>query len=70
MLQTGNDINSESVGRLLHMSINDIMKEFGSTLADVNTEMFNMDIAHTSRSTTNLISKLLDSGNLIENCKP
>lgn len=69
MLQTGNDINSESVGRLLHMSINDIMKEFGSTLAEVNPEVFNMDVAHTSRSTSNLISKLLDSGKLIEDCK-
>ena len=73
MLQTGDDISSESAGRLLHMSINDIMGEFGSTLSEKDPEAFNMDLAYQSRVVSNLISKLMSSNNpdtnLIENCE-
>lgn len=73
MLQTGDDISGESAGRLLHMSINDIMGEFGSTLSEKDPEAFNMDLAYQSRVVSNLISKLMSSNNpdtnLIENCE-
>lgn len=69
MLQTGKDINSETVGRLLNMSVNEIMTEFGSTLAEKDPSMFDMDIAHESRVTSNLIKTLMESGKLIENCE-
>lgn len=51
------------------MSINEIMTEFGSTLSEKDPSMFDMDIAHTSRITSNLIKTLRDSGKLIENCE-
>lgn len=69
MLQTGDSISDETVGRLLNMSVNDIMTEFGSTLAERDPAMFNMDIAHESRVTSNLIKTLIEGGKLIENCE-
>lgn len=69
MLQTGDNINDETVGRLLNMSINEIMAEFGSTLADRDPATFDMDIAHKSRITSNLIKTLIEGGKLIENCE-
>lgn len=69
MLQTGDNINDETVGRLLNMSINEIMAEFGSTLAERDPAMFDMDIAHESRVTSNLIKTLIEGGKLIENCE-
>ena len=69
MLQTGEDINSETVGRLLNMSVNEIMTEFGSTLAERDPSMFDMDVAHESRIASNLIKALKESGKLIENCE-
>lgn len=69
MLQTGEDINSETVGRLLNMSVNEIMTEFGSTLAEKDPSMFDMDVAHESRIASNLIKALKESGKLIENCE-
>lgn len=72
VLQTGEDISSESVGRLLHMSISDIMSEFGSTLSEPDPKAFNMDLAYQSRVVSNLISKLMNSNNpdtnIIETC--
>lgn len=73
VLQTGEDISSESVGRLLHMSISDIMSEFGSTLSEPDPKAFNMDLAYQSRVVSNLISKLMNSNNpdtnIIETCE-
>ena len=73
VLQTGEDISSESVGKLLHMSIGDIMSEFGSTLSEPDPKAFNMDLAYQSRVVSNLITKLINSENpdtnIIETCE-
>ena len=50
-------------------SIDNIMSEFGSAL--INNDLaagFDMNLASESRTITNLIQKLIKSGNLKENC--
>ena len=67
--QTSDDIKNEKLGRLLNMSIDNIMSEFGSAL--INNDLaagFDMNLASESRTITNLIQKLIKSGNLKENC--
>ena len=66
---TSDDIKNEKLGRLLNMSIDNIMSEFGSAL--INNDLaagFDMNLASESRTITNLIQKLIKSGNLKENC--
>lgn len=67
--QTSDDIKNEKLGRLLNMSIDNIMSEFGSAL--INNDLaagFDMNLASESRTITNLIQKLIKSGNLKEDC--
>lgn len=67
--QTSDDIKGEKLGRLLNMSIDNIMSEFGSALITNDFAAgFDMDMASESRTITNLIQKLIKSGNLKEDC--
>ena len=51
------------------MSIHDIMSEFGSALVNKDfREGFDMDMASESRVITNLIERMIKSGNLKEDC--
>lgn len=67
--QTSEDIKDEKLGKLLNMSIDDIMSEFGSALVNKDfREGFDMDMASESRVITNLIERMIKSGNLKEDC--
>lgn len=68
--QIGEDINSEKLGVLLNMSMDELMNEFGSALISYDRAAdFDLDGAYKSRTIANLISKMLNSGELIENCE-
>lgn len=68
--QIGEDINSEKLGVLLGMSMDELMNEFGSALISYDRAAdFDLDRAYKSRTIANLISKMLNSGDLIENCE-
>lgn len=68
--QIGEDISSEKVGVLLNMSMDELMIEFGSALISYDRAAdFDLDGAYKSRTIANLISKMLNSGELIENCE-
>lgn len=72
VFQTGNDIQGEALGVLLNMSIDEIVSEFGSTLFNgefSDAANFDLDGSYKSRTITNLISKLLEGGQLVENCE-
>lgn len=67
--QTSDDIKGEKLGRLLNMSIDGILSEFGSALVTNDFAAgFDMNMATESRTITNLIQKLIKSGNLKEDC--
>ena len=67
--QTTDDIKGEKLGKLLNMSIDEIMSEFGSALIGNDLAAgFDMNLATESRTITNLIQKLIKSGHLKEDC--
>ena len=50
--------------------MDEIMAEFGSALVSFDRAAdFDLDGAYKSRTIANLMSKMLDSGQLIENCE-
>lgn len=68
--QIGEDMSSEKIGVLLNMSMDELMNEFGSALISYDRAAdFDLDGAYKSRTIANLISKMLNSGELIENCE-
>ena len=68
--QIGEDMDSEQLSVLLTMPMDEIMAEFGSALVSFDRAAdFDLDGAYKSRTIANLMSKMLDSGQLIENCE-
>ena len=69
VLQVNDDVKLSTPAELNGLSVQEIMGRFGSALLERDEDMFDINIAKSSREAANLISQLKNDGLLTEDCK-